>query len=325
MSKKRTKSSSRSRKKQRNADRHEDGMFLRDLEMLEYWHEEVAAAILAMVGGSLSDHHHLSVNGVTTCLRYGVDSDDDADIENMETLVELARVLADDSVGLVVLGTVTDKIDLESTEADHTQFVEEVRTWIFRDGTVMSLTGEAAASLAETGLTPERCVFVDAHPIMPAIAAALSNIDDGDGFEELSVGTREFDLVLSLIEHVEGTGRHIVTCDTIGSSAVHDEFDGTLTVEHLGLFTDILEVLDRGEPGSILLRSFMSEIDHRLPNGVGIPVKQVRGWQVLDGKFNPLPAADMFDAACTDSKTGGLLAPERGVEYVDAHVLDSFT
>ncbi|MFD3728851.1 hypothetical protein [Streptomyces sp. NPDC058671] len=45
---------------------------------------------------------------------------------------------------------------------------------------------------------------------------------------------------------------------------------------------------------------------------------EVRGWRLVEFYAKPLSASEIFSAYCTDAETGELIAPEWGLEYVDA-------
>ncbi|NEC16310.1 hypothetical protein G3I34_29380 [Streptomyces sp. SID8014] len=50
--------------------------------------------------------------------------------------------------------------------------------------------------------------------------------------------------------------------------------------------------------------------------------EEVRGWRLRAGRAQPLTAAEVFDAYCTDAVTGEPVAPEPGVEYRAGTPLD---
>ncbi len=50
--------------------------------------------------------------------------------------------------------------------------------------------------------------------------------------------------------------------------------------------------------------------------------EEVRGWRLRAGRAQPLTAAEVFDAYCTDPVTGEPVAPEPGVEYRAGTPLD---
>ncbi|MFD3543159.1 hypothetical protein ACFWUQ_27190 [Streptomyces sp. NPDC058662] len=45
---------------------------------------------------------------------------------------------------------------------------------------------------------------------------------------------------------------------------------------------------------------------------------RVRGWKLVEFYAKPLNAAEIFNAYCMDARTGEVIAPELGVEYVAA-------
>jgi hypothetical protein len=115
-----------------------------------------------------------------------------------------------------------------------------------------------------------------------------------------------------------GPGDHLVTVGS-WSTSVTVAADGSIEIENPLVCARLHRmVTDRGV-GGIIVRSFTSEISHTLPNGIGIPVKEVRGWRLSNGVFYPLDEQAIFVASCTDAGTGEPLVPERGVRYADAY------
>ncbi|MEU4795397.1 hypothetical protein [Streptomyces sp. NPDC023327] len=49
---------------------------------------------------------------------------------------------------------------------------------------------------------------------------------------------------------------------------------------------------------------------------------RVQGWRMSGGRLQPLTAAEVFDAYCTDAISGDLVAPESGVDYCAAPDLE---
>ncbi|MFH8563158.1 hypothetical protein [Streptomyces sp. NPDC017988] len=49
---------------------------------------------------------------------------------------------------------------------------------------------------------------------------------------------------------------------------------------------------------------------------------RVQGWRMNGGRLQPLTAAEVFDAYCTDAISGELVAPESGVDYCAAPHLE---
>lgn len=125
-------------------------------------------------------------------------------------------------------------------------------------------------------------------------------------------------LFLDLSDHV-----HILTLHlgyAMSTSITHH--GGVFDVEHPAVVERLHDALTLGGQGALILRSFTERVSHTEPNGVNIPVKQVRGWQLNRGALVPLDEAQMFDAHCTDSASGEPLPPERGVEYTGAPPID---
>ncbi len=116
-----------------------------------------------------------------------------------------------------------------------------------------------------------------------------------------------------------GGSGHILTLGNGWSTAIDELHDGTYSVEHPFVVDELLRTVEAGEGASVVLRTFTEETGHTLANGIRIPVKEVRGWYVHGGRFQPLSERQMFAASCTDAATGEPIAPERSVRYVDAH------
>ncbi|MGB8383911.1 MAG: hypothetical protein WCG47_22130 [Dermatophilaceae bacterium] len=67
------------------------------------------------------------------------------------------------------------------------------------------------------------------------------------------------------------------------------------------------------------LRTFTDDLPHVLPNGAEIWVKEVRGWRVAGGTFQPLDAQASLAATCTDGETDEPIPPEHDVRCVGAY------
>jgi hypothetical protein len=115
-----------------------------------------------------------------------------------------------------------------------------------------------------------------------------------------------------------GSGDHLVTIGS-WSTSVTVAPDGSIEIENPVVCARLHRMVTDGETGGIIVRSFTSEISHVLPNGIGIPVKEVRGWRLSDGVFYPLDEQAISAASCTDASTGAPLPPEHGVRYADAY------
>ncbi|MEV7023824.1 hypothetical protein [Kitasatospora sp. NPDC093558] len=117
-----------------------------------------------------------------------------------------------------------------------------------------------------------------------------------------------------------GPGRHLLHFDD-WSTAVDLAADGTIEIENPMVAAALHRMVQEGDEVGVILRTFLEEVSHTGPNGVGIPVKEVRGWYLAEGVFHPLTEAEIFSAYCTDADTGEPLPPERGVRYVDAYTV----
>ena len=97
---------------------------------------------------------------------------------------------------------------------------------------------------------------------------------------------------------------------------------GVFDVEHPAVVERLHDAVVSGGQGALILRSFTDRVSHTRPDGVNVPVKQVRGWRLDQGTLVPLDEAQMFDAHCTDSASGEPIPPERSVEYTGAPSID---
>jgi hypothetical protein len=127
---------------------------------------------------------------------------------------------------------------------------------------------------------------------------------------------------------VPAGARHIVTVlpadvppgvPPVWSTRVGIGADDTVDIENPTVATDLSRIVAEGGAAAVIVRTFTDEISHVLPNGVQIPIKEVRGWRLDGGVFHPFDEQAIFAASCTDAATGEPIPPERGVRYADAH------
>ncbi|MFJ9930437.1 hypothetical protein ACIRU5_30965 [Streptomyces misionensis] len=125
--------------------------------------------------------------------------------------------------------------------------------------------------------------------------------------------TRASDLLVRILDTAPPGDRHLV-CTVTGPpdtlvSVLHGDLDthgATRLDEAEALeFTSVLALgLATRSPGGLVLRT----------SAPGTP-DRVHGWRLRAGALEPLTAAEVFDAYCTDAETGDLIAPEPGVDY----------
>lgn len=116
---------------------------------------------------------------------------------------------------------------------------------------------------------------------------------------------------------------HILTLLTTNTMSTEvDQRDGGCTIEHPEVFNHLATTIAGGHEAAVILRSFTDEVSHTLANGTVIPVKHVCGWFVHSGVFHPFDAGQMFAAFHTDADSGEPIAPEAGVEIIDAWPVD---
>ncbi|MER7921160.1 MULTISPECIES: hypothetical protein [unclassified Streptomyces] len=125
--------------------------------------------------------------------------------------------------------------------------------------------------------------------------------------------TRASDLVVRILDTAPPGDRHLV-CTVTGApetlvSVLHGDEDAhgaTRLDEAEALeFTSVLALgLATRSPGGLVLRTSAPGTADR-----------VHGWRLRAGALEPLTAAEVFDAYCTDAESGDLIAPEPGVDY----------
>jgi hypothetical protein len=116
-----------------------------------------------------------------------------------------------------------------------------------------------------------------------------------------------------------GDGHHLVTVSNGWSTGVTVAAGGPLEIENPMVAAGLHRMVTGGEQAGIIVRTFTGEISHTLPDGVTIPVKEIRCWYLNEGVFHPLAEGQAFAAHCTDVGTGEPIPPERGVRYLDAY------
>jgi hypothetical protein len=169
---------------------------------------------------------------------------------------------------------------------------------------------QAAGSVAFSGW---RHVFPDDEQV--ASAARAKDLVTG------ALATQPGSAARALLQALvlpSGPGDHLVTIGS-WSTSVTIASDGGIEIENPVVCARLHQMVTDGEETGIIVRSFTSEVSHTLPNGISIPVKEVRGWRLSDGVFYPLDAQAICAASCTDASTGVPLEAERGVRYADAY------
>ncbi|WP_225101187.1 hypothetical protein [Streptomyces sp. CoH27] len=127
--------------------------------------------------------------------------------------------------------------------------------------------------------------------------------------------TRASDLLVRILDTARPGDRHLVISvsgppDTL-VSVLHADQDGpgaTRLDEAEALeFTSVLALgLATRSPGGLVIRT----------SHPGTP-DRVHGWRLRTGNLEPLTAAEVFDAYCTDAESGDLISPESGVDYCE--------
>ncbi|MEU8622851.1 hypothetical protein [Streptomyces sp. NPDC048623] len=131
------------------------------------------------------------------------------------------------------------------------------------------------------------------------------------------IGRAAFDrashLLLGLLD-AAGPGTHHLVCSVPAEddqliAALHTTRDTTgparLDTSQGAEFLSVLAAgIALGNPGGVVLRTTVPGAPDRL-----------HGWRLHDGRLHPLTEAEVFDAYCTDARTGEPIAPEPHVDY----------
>ncbi|WP_405409399.1 hypothetical protein [Streptomyces sp. NBC_01124] len=126
--------------------------------------------------------------------------------------------------------------------------------------------------------------------------------------------TRAHRLLHRVLETAPPGSRHLV-CSVKGHPAetllavllVEEESDGTPLIDEAEAleFTSVLALgLATHSPGGLVMRISP-------PNGPD----RIHGWRLRGYGLEPLTAAEVFDAYCTDVESGDLISPESNVDY----------
>ncbi|MEV7210810.1 MULTISPECIES: hypothetical protein [unclassified Streptomyces] len=126
--------------------------------------------------------------------------------------------------------------------------------------------------------------------------------------------TRAHRLLHRVLETAPPGSRHLV-CSVKGHPAetllavllVEEESDGTPHIDEAEAleFTSVLALgLATHSPGGLVMRISP-------PNGP----ERIHGWRLRGYGLEPLTAAEVFDAYCTDVESGDLISPESNVDY----------
>ncbi|MFJ5635232.1 hypothetical protein ACIQF5_21675 [Streptomyces goshikiensis] len=119
--------------------------------------------------------------------------------------------------------------------------------------------------------------------------------------------------VLTLLD-LAGPGTHHLACSVPADeqlladliTTIGDEIEDTFLCDTES--TEFLTVLAVGMTwsghGGLVLRTTTPDAPDR-----------VHGWRLCQGRLHPLTEAEVFNAYCTDARTGEPIAPEPGIEY----------
>ncbi|MEV4033730.1 hypothetical protein [Streptomyces umbrinus] len=128
------------------------------------------------------------------------------------------------------------------------------------------------------------------------------------------IGSAAFDraseLLLCTLDAV-GVGEHHLVCSVSAEpetlvAVLHAEGDSARLDETEALeFTTVLALgIATHSAGGVVMRTSVPGTSDR-----------VYGWRLRGDELQPLTAAEVFDAYCTDTESGDIISPESGVDY----------
>ncbi|MET9735062.1 hypothetical protein ABZZ79_31795 [Streptomyces sp. NPDC006458] len=126
--------------------------------------------------------------------------------------------------------------------------------------------------------------------------------------------TRAADLVVRILETAPPGSHHLVCSVSTTPEALVAALHADRNRAELELhepealeFTTVLAVgMATGSPGGLVMRTTAPDT-----------ADQVYGWRLRGGGLQPLTAAEVFDAYCTDAESGDLISPESNVDYCE--------
>ncbi|MER5177674.1 hypothetical protein ABT009_04725 [Streptomyces sp. NPDC002896] len=267
-------------------------------------HREVAGTI-----GLLADEHDF-----TAMRRYRTFTFDDHETY-LQQVEALLRTLADQGRHTSV--ALFDPEEYEGfcaetglepdTPASRTRFTAELAA----TGATVPYEGQLLADLVPD-LVDEalRHTTWEYATTLLAVIGACASCGDDIG---RAAFVRASELLVRVLETAAPGHRHLVcsvATDTEPLLAVlstEGDTDGTTRLDETGAleFTTVLAAgIATDSPGGLVMRTS--------GNGTG---DKVYGWRLHGGGLQPLTAAEVFDAYCTDIESGDLVGPESGVDY----------
>ncbi|WP_037859861.1 hypothetical protein [Streptomyces sp. NRRL S-340] len=161
-------------------------------------------------------------------------------------------------------------------------------TWEYAS-TLLARLGPCASCGEDIG----RAAFTRAAGLLARI---LDTAPPGNRHLVCSVTTAPETLLAVL--HADDTG------DDTGGDALRTDITRLDEAEALEFTTVLALGLATRSPGGLVMRT----------TAPGTP-DRIYGWRLRGDGLEPLTAGEVFDAYCTDIESGGLLAPESGVDY----------
>jgi hypothetical protein len=191
------------------------------------------------------------------------------------------------------------------------------------------------ARYAADAAGPGAAVHYQGEPIEELVQAVLQGAERRDTWARAAAeldanddGPAAFDRIArsmaTLLERAGPGTHHVVASAFVGGRApllavLHaTSHDGTVHAaedDAAMLCTVLAAGLASGGGGGAVLRTLAP------PGGRDT----VRGWALRGGGLQPLTAAEVFDAYCTDHRTGEPIAPEPGVDYEAGYPLTDGT
>jgi hypothetical protein len=126
-------------------------------------------------------------------------------------------------------------------------------------------------------------------------------------------------LLRALFDPVETGTAHRLIVEECATVAVMGP-ERRLAVADPAVIDRLLWLYEHAERATyaVVLRSYTGEKVVYSAGSEGVLVQRIRGWIVTEGDWRGVPAAQLFNAMCTDPKTDEPIPPEPAVDYLDA-------
>lgn len=148
------------------------------------------------------------------------------------------------------------------------------------------------------------------------------------GLAQAVPAARVHAVVSALIEPMaSGRSLHILHVNEMSTGIETDQESGSLEIELPNVVAALCVLLESDQQAGVILRTFTDETVRLPGRSVPLPVKEVRGWLLADGRLQPLTAseiADTYRAGPDPDPAPGVMPPpmECDVRFHDAWHVD---